>query len=220
MSRKERARIARANSAKSQRPITAEGKAASSQNANTLPLPPHHAVLSNEDSGAYHRLHRELTAIYQPVNQIAQSIVQEIATAHWQIARLNNCLTTQWNLAIAGSADNESETMARAAQKLYSSGAVAHRINRQIDQLQLRIARLERRIKFVHANFPTAAIPPAETKTQINEPAVGTAENNPDAINTGKQQFPHHKIVVMPPDNATKGIGIDDGMPAALSRAA
>ena len=110
--------------------------------------------------------------------------------------------------------------MARAAQKLYTSGAAANRINRQIDQFQLRIARFERRIKFVHANFPTAANQPAETETQINEPTVYITENNPDVIKAYKQQFPHCKIVVMPPDDVAKGIDTEDDMPSAPRKAA
>ena len=60
-SRKDRAKIARENGAKSQGPITEEGKAASSQNANKSEeyaqiLSPHHAVLCNEDRAAYNGL--------------------------------------------------------------------------------------------------------------------------------------------------------------------
>jgi len=239
MSRKERAKIARENGAKSQGPITEEGKAASSQNANKSEeyaqivspfLPPHHAVLCNEDRAAYNGLFKQLIDIYQPLNQLAAGIVQEIATARWQVDRLNHCLTFQWNLAIVDSANAPStvapelaeiETMARSVQKLYTSGAVAHRINRQIDQLELRIARLERRIKFVHANFPTAAaIQPAETETQINEPAVYITENSAEVIKAYKQQFPHCKIVVMPPDDVAKGIDTEDDMPSAPRKAA
>jgi len=201
MSRKVRARIARENGAKSHGPITAEGKAASSQNANKSEkyaqiLSP---FLGNETRAADNSLLKELIEIYRPLNQLAAGIVQEITTARWQVDRLNDCLSFQWNRAIADSANTPStvapelaeiETMARSAEKLYTSGAVAHRINRQIDQLELRIARLERRIKFVHANFPTVASQPAETKTQINEPTVHITENNPDVIKTCKQQVP------------------------------
>jgi len=139
-------------------------------------------VLCNEDGAGYNALLKELTDAYRPLNQITVSIVQDIATARWQVERLDRCIAIQWNLALADS-PNDSSSVAREL-------AVAHRINRQIDQLQLRIARLERRIKFVHANFPAVATQPAvpaETKTQINEPAVD-----------GEQQLPRCKIFVMP----------------------
>ena len=241
MSRKDRAKIARENGAKSQGPITEEGKATSSQNANkaedhaqkiALFLPPHHAVLCNEDRDAYNRLLKELIEIYQPLNQLAVGIVREIATARWQVERLNYCLTSQWNLAVVDSANTPStvapelteiETMARSVHALYTSGAVAHRINRQIDQLELRIARFERRLKFVHANFPTVANQTpagAAEKTQINEPTVYITENDPGVIKAYKRQFPHSKIVVMPADDVANGIETEDDMPVAPRKAA
>ena len=239
MSRKDRAKIARENGAKSQGPVTEEGKATSSQNANkaeehaqkiALFLPPHHAVLCNEDRDAYNHLLKELIEIYQPLNQLAVGIVREIATARWQVERLNYCLTSQWNLAVVDSANTPStvapelteiETMARSVHALYTSGAVAHRINRQIDQLELRIARFERRLKFVHANFPTVANQtPAAEETQINEPTVYITENNPGVIKAYKRQFPHSKIVVMPADDVANGIETEDDMPVAPRKAA
>ena len=241
MSRKDRAKIARENGANSQGPITEEGKATSSQNANkaedhaqkiALFLPPHHAILCNEDRDAYNHLLKELIEIYQPLNQLAVGIVREIATARWQVERLNYCLTSQWNLAVVDSANTPStvapelteiETMARSVHALYTSGAVAHRINRQIDQLELRIARFERRLKFVHANFPTVANQTpagAAEKTQINEPTVYITENDPGVIKAYKRQFPHSKIVVMPADDVANGIETEDDMPVAPRKAA
>jgi len=131
--------------------------------------------MTNEDRAACDALRKELTEFYRPLNQITTGIVQDIATAHWQIGRLDRCLVTQWNLAIAGGANT--------VPKLTAS------INRQIDQLQLRIARLERRIKFVHVNFPAAR---AETKTQINEPTVQSSEKDPGVSKSCR-------IFVMPP---------------------
>jgi hypothetical protein len=245
MSKKDRARVSRQNGAKSLGPVTPEGKATSSQNAAkteeyanklALFLPPHHVVLCNEDRQAYNNLLAGLLENYQPVNQLAASVVREIATARWQVERLNHCLTFQWNLAIIDSGNlpgtvapelAELETMARSVRTLYTSGAVAHRINRQIDQLELRVARYERRLKFIHANFPSlaaapASTPEAESETQINEPGptVYITENTPEVINAYKQQFPHCKIVVMPPDDVAKGINIEDDMPVAPRKVA
>ena len=63
------------------------------------------AVLCNEDRQHFYALIDELLAIYQPLNQLAASIVKSIATARWQIERLNRCLTIEWNLAIVDSAN-------------------------------------------------------------------------------------------------------------------
>jgi len=238
-----RAKTARENGAKSQGPVTPEGKAKSAQNASKLEeynqkialfLKPGN-VLCNEDPDDYKTLCRELVEIYQPVNQLANSVVIQIAKARWQTDRLNHCLTAQWNLAIVDSANApgtlapeliEIETMARTMKSLYTAGAIAHRINRQIDQLEQRIARLERRLKFIHANFPTSASisvdprpEPVGEKPQINEPIVYVTETNPEVIKAYKQQFPHCKIVVLPPDDVAKGIDIEDDMPVAPRKA-
>ena len=236
MSKRNRAQIARENGAKSNGPKTDEGKAISSQNANKSDefaqklarfLPPHPAVLCNEDREAFDVLLAEHTHIYRPANSVAVAIVQEIATARWQVQRLNHVLTMEWNLAIVNAANlpsavapelAELETMGRSTRALYTSGAVAHRINRQIDQLELRAARLERRLKFLHASFPAidnTPIPEAKPKTQINEPIVYVTENKPEVIQAYKQQFPNHRIVLMPPDDVAKGIYIEDDMPVA-----
>ena len=84
MSRKERAKIARQNGAKSQGPITAAGKAASCQNANKSEeyaqklapfLPAHSAVLCNEDRDAY-----TLTP-YLPLSEALMSVAPAKALA-------------------------------------------------------------------------------------------------------------------------------------------
>ncbi len=130
--------------------------------------PPHHAVLFNEDRDAYDRLFVELWDTYQPLNPIAVTIVRGIANTQWQIMRLNGCLTNSWNLALVGHSETpltvapelgEWEVINRASAALHTGSAHAHRVSRLVDHLELRIARLERRLRFVHANFP-GHIPP------------------------------------------------------------
>ena len=235
MSKRDRARISRENGAKSKGPTTAEGKSISAQNARKSDefaqklacfVPPNPAVLCNEDREAFDALLATYTQIYQPVNQIAAEIVHEIAAARWQVQRLNHCLTMEWNLEILNSSTlpgtvapelAELQTMGRSVRALYTSGAIAHRINRQVDQLELRAARLERRLKFVHANFPnTANAPKPEPapapETQINEPIMYVTENKPEVIRAYKQQFPNCKIELLPPDDVARGIYIEDDM--------
>lgn len=242
MTKEDRARIARENGAKSRGPVTDEGKAKSSRNAIkdgqhatklSLFVPPHGAVTCKEDRQAFYQLMDELLAIYQPVNQLAAGIVKEIATARWQVERLNHCLTAHWNLAFVHSAAAPSAVVAELAElellvntskSLYAGDAVAHRLNRQIDQLELRIARLERRLQFVHAHFPTCVEPPqpvANTEeAPQNEPPVFITENTPAVIAAYKQQFPNREIIVLPPDNVAKGIEEEDQIPIAPRKAA
>ena len=133
----ERARIARENGAKSKGPVTPEGKAASSRNAiktgehstSKSVYTPHPSVLTNEDRQGFFQLVDELVQIYNPANQLALDIVNEIANARWYIDRLQHCLTLQWQFALVDLAGKpspviaevqEAYNLATAAKVLYS----------------------------------------------------------------------------------------------------
>jgi len=239
----ERAEISRQNGAKSKGPVTEQGKANSRLNALKtgeyaqklnlfLPLQP--AVTCAEDRAAHAALLRQLIEIYQPINQLALSIVHQISIARWQIDRLNHSLTAHWNLALLQSTQSPStfspelaelESLSRAATSLYGGHALALRLNRQIDQLDQRIARLERRLQFIHNHFPSPAEDhperthqpventDKETPAIQNEPTVYVTENKPDVLRAYRQQFPNSRIVVLPADHVAKGIEIPDHLP-------
>jgi hypothetical protein len=249
MTKEDRAKIARENGAKSQGPKTQAGKAASSRNAIRtgehatkleLFVPPHSAVLCNEERQHYARLVERLLNIYLPMNDAALSIVKSIAIARWEIERLRACITMHWNLALVENAQIpatlapellEMHAMVRASASLYANNGPVRQLNGQIDQLELRIARLERRLKFLHLNFPNSgekSEPIENTQEQTgetpnvaeNEPPVYVTENTPDVIAAYKRLFPDREIVVLPADDVAKGIDIDDDMPTAPRRAA
>ena len=150
MSNEERARIARENGAKSHGPASDAGKAKVSANAvktgehvDTLAqfLPPHQAVLCNEDRPQYYQLLRQLIEIYQPVNQLAAAVVRDIAIAQWQIERLQTCVTVQWNLALIDNAVIPStlapelceiQAMGRATETLIGGKGAVSKLNREI----------------------------------------------------------------------------------------
>ena len=113
MSKRDRARIARENGAKSLGPVSPEGKAKVSANAVktgehvdklTVFVPPHQAVICVEDRPQYYQLLKQLIEIYSPVNQVAGAVVRDIAIAQWQLDRLHSCVTIQWNLALIDNA--------------------------------------------------------------------------------------------------------------------
>jgi hypothetical protein len=138
MTKEERARIARENGSKSHGPKTDAGKAASSRNAIKtgehatkleLFVPPHSAVLCNEERQDYARLVERLLGVYRPVNDVATSIVRAIAIARWEIERLRACMTMHWNLALVENAELstkvapellEMHAMIRASSHLYA----------------------------------------------------------------------------------------------------
>jgi len=240
MTTEDRAQIARENGAKSKGPITEEGKAKVSANAVKTGehidklaqfLPPHQAVLCNEDRPQYYQLFKQLIEIYQPVNQLAAAVVRDIAIAQWQIERLHTCVTVQWNLALIDNAAKPStlapelceiQAMGRATETLIGGKGTVSKINREIAQLQRAIASLERRLKFIHSTFPTVAkkqtqqenTQPVEIK-QFTEPPIYVTENSPAVIKAYKLQFPNREIIVLPPDDVAKGINLEDDMPLA-----
>ena len=243
MSNKERARIARENGSKSKGPVSDAGKAKVSANAVktgehidklTQFLPPHQAVLCNEDRPKYYQMLKQLIEIYHPANQLALTVVRDIAIAQWQIERLHTCVTVQWNLALIDNVAkpstlapelSEIQAMARTADELLGGKGSVHKINREIAQLQQSIARLERRLKFIHHTFPdTAATPEKQTQTPnpqsaenetLTDPPIYITENSPEVIAAYKLQFPNRQIIVMPPDDVAKGINLEDDMPIA-----
>ncbi len=205
----ERARIARENGVKSKGPVTPEGKDKSARNsiktgeyADKLSrfLPPDSAILCNEDRQTFFNLVDQLGETYQPVNPESANIVRQIAIARWQIERLHQCITMQWNFALLSRAAQpltvtpelgEIEVMVRASTELFTGTAAVDRLNRQIDRLEIR-TRLRRAFKDVQVNFPSVPIsaPEAPQKRTQPEPVsavenkevpVETPENNVDS---------------------------------------
>ena len=257
MTKEQRAEIARKNGAKSKGPKSEAGKSQSSRNAlktgeharNLSVFNPNASVLCNEQREDFKLLLAELIEIYLPINQLALSIVKSIAIARWQLERLNICLTIQWNMAIVDAVKQptalaeelaDQEIMAHASRDLYAGDAIGQRINKQIDQLELRIARLERRLKFAVDHFPNVASKPpqptdnttetpntptknepsAEPGSGLEPPTVFITEPRPDVIAAYKREYPGCKIVVLPPDDVAKGKNIKDDMPTAPRKAA
>src|SRR5687768_2436359 len=180
MTKEDRVKIARENGAKSKGPSSEAGKAKSARNALKdgsraekfgYFVPPHEAVVCNEDRKQYESLVEDLIGIYKPLNQAAYAIVGDMAAARWQIERLKRCITMHWNLALiaAGKQANnladelqEFEAMIDASASLLSGNGILPKLNREIARLEQTLARAERRIKFLHANFPDFA--PARNK--------------------------------------------------------
>jgi hypothetical protein len=187
----QRAAISRANGAKSRGPKTDAGKQRSARNAIKSGefaesfahiVPPHSAVLINEDRQAYYRLFDEMLYIYQPRNQEAANLVKQITIARWQIERLNLVLTMTWNATILDSGIepltvppemSDYQILVRAHLELFGGRPnPVETINRQIDRLERRIDRLRRAIRDVHAHFPNVAPEPKP------KPAPATTEKS------------------------------------------
>ena len=246
MTKEERAKIARENGSRSQGPTSDEGKAKSSRNgiktgefAEKLAafVPPDSAVLCNEQRQAYFNLVDQLTQIYAPINQESMNLVRQIAIARWQIERLHTATNNVWNFALlkAGGEPStvveemeDAEAAARAAVALFSGNSPIEKMSRQIDRLEVRISRLRKGIKEIHADFPNVAksienkpVPEEqEPETPKSEPTVYVTERDPEVIAAYRREFPNHKIVLLPADDVAKGINKEDDLPPAPRKAA
>ena len=138
----------------------------------------------------YHQLLEEFRSVYLPVSSVAESIVRDIAMARWQILHLDDLIIRNWNPVSADPACDH---------------AAIHRFNRQIDQLNVRIARLERRLKFIRVNFSTVI--DEQTSQDAGEPDEDTAnpdkliplnEYRPGMVEFYHRYYPHSRIVIMP----------------------
>ena len=82
------AATARINGAKSKGPITAEGKATSSQNALKHGLTSSRVVLPHESQEAYDKLEASLINRFKPADELESDLVQEMAAARWRLRRI------------------------------------------------------------------------------------------------------------------------------------
>ncbi len=82
------AATARINGAKSNGPITAEGKAISSQNSLKHGLTSSRVVLPHESQEAYDKLEASLINRFKPADDLESELVQEMTAARWRLRRI------------------------------------------------------------------------------------------------------------------------------------
>ncbi len=82
------AATARANGAKSNGPITPEGKAISAQNSLKHGLTSSRVVLPHESQEAYDKLEASLINRFKPADDLESELVQEMAAARWRLRRI------------------------------------------------------------------------------------------------------------------------------------
>ncbi len=83
-----KAEIARANGAKSNGPVTAEGKAISSRNSLKHGLTSTRVVLSHESQEEYDALESSFLRRFKPADEVETELVIEMAAARWRLRRV------------------------------------------------------------------------------------------------------------------------------------
>ena len=83
-----KAETARANGARSIGPVTAEGKARSSQNSVKHGLSGAAVVLPHESQQDFEELHTSLLQEFRPTGPLQRDLVYEMAAARWRLRRI------------------------------------------------------------------------------------------------------------------------------------
>ncbi|HYI94530.1 MAG TPA: hypothetical protein VEX68_13365 [Bryobacteraceae bacterium] len=94
------AATARSNGAKSNGPITPEGKAISAQNATKHGLTSSRVVLPHESQEAYDKLEASFTNRFKPADDLELELVQEMAAARWRLRRIQSMENALFKKAI------------------------------------------------------------------------------------------------------------------------
>jgi hypothetical protein len=95
-----KAETARINGARSNGPVTAEGKAASAQNSLKHGLTSSRVVLPHESQDDYDKLAVSFTNRFKPADELETELVQEMAAARWRLRRIETMESALFKKAI------------------------------------------------------------------------------------------------------------------------
>ena len=160
MTTEKKKETARLNGAKSRGPVTAEGKARSSQNALTHGLTAATVVLPGESEDRFHALLASMVEAYVPGTDYEASLIEKMAALTWQQDRLLAIDTETLNIQIqmmAPAVDAETANLSPvtrvtlAYRELSDNSRVlpnldrhASRIRRQFSQLRAELLSLQK----------------------------------------------------------------------------
>ena len=170
----------RANGAKSQGPITPEGKQISSQNAVKHGLSARTVVLCHEDHALFEQLEQDYIDSLQPTTVLELHLVQRIAVAEWRMRRA-------W--AVETALTDNSMTTHKAQDELENpnmdddlrTGINYKRVEKELAAVQRAEARFERTQARALAEFHRLRkLRPADAQPiQITRPDTSTTGRDP-----------------------------------------
>jgi hypothetical protein len=190
----------RENSARSTGPVTASGKAASSQNAFRHGLTSARIVLPGEDPAEYDKLRESLLRQYIPANEVERTLVEELAAASWRLFRARRFETAVLAKILEGAPDPDAafattflekpKDVDRLLRYVTAHERAMYRALQKLEKLQKERAAEEQsraleetwvaQVKSAGVGFvsQSLAAPGADAVPRIEEPrrAAGTAE--------------------------------------------
>lgn len=200
-----KAEIARANGAKSKGPVTPEGKERSSRNAIThgeraaalqLFVPPHSAVLANEDRQKFYRLMDAAVAAFRPQSEIEQSIVRQMVELQWKIDRNHAIETAIHNRELLRVANTLTPTAPElrdieicvAVQEALTGNRTIAALRRDTSAANTQILQLQRRLQHLQKNWP-AGDPPTNEPERTNTARPQLIVSNEPSLPAGSAEL-------------------------------
>ena len=174
------AATARANGAKSNGPITAEGKAISAQNSLKHGLTSSRVVLPHESQEAYDKLEASLINRFKPADDLESELVQEMAAARWRLRRIEAMEAALFKKAIkqheeAGTPDALDVAYAEVAESKSYRMLVRHAA-----QLRRAFEKAWKEIQLIQADRKID-----EEDELQNEPSIAFIKRQLDAVMMG-----------------------------------
>ena len=172
------------NGAKSNGPITTEGRARSSQNAVRHGLTSHKTVIiDGESKEEWEQFQHEFLVKFQPRDFVEERLVIEMAVCRWRLERIWKMQVSILDQQIADEFPVIEEQYDQADITLVQACAhVSRKLDLQsLDQLETRISRrFDRALRTyneIRAQFP----PPSESDNKLqNEPEADSQEATPE----------------------------------------
>ncbi len=180
--------VSRNNGARSQGPVTIEGKARSSRNAVRHGLTAKTVVLNNEDPAQFKILCENLANDYEPQTEYEQELVGQLAGARWKLRRCNIVEKGIFDKAVDEMRPRIEAEYEGADEEMVTIFALEQAIDspqlKSLRRYMTQILRVERhassqleKIRRERPPQPPAAVPASENASQRNEPGEKRPEN-------------------------------------------
>lgn len=153
-----KAETARVNGAKSNGPVTPEGKARSAQNSVKHGLNSSTVVLATESQEEYDQLLADYIRLYQPAGPVEQDLVHEIASTRWRLRRILRLESAAFDNAMERAAEeNPDSAESQAFESLIGESGVLRMLDRYEGRLRRSYERAVGELRRIQAERIAAA---------------------------------------------------------------
>lgn len=187
----------RANGAKSHGPVTPEGKERSSHNATKHGLFSDSVLLQPENRAAWNQLAADLTARFQPADNVELAIIHDMAVTQWRKERAQNmeAAILDMEYQIIDSTESEAKVQGDEIRRIalaWSNAAGKHKALDDLSKQSMRLGnywmRLHRKLKELQADRKAAEAPAPPPPEPAMPDAKPKPKNEPGVVEIGSFQ--------------------------------